>query len=371
MKNMLTWLWLLTKRLYKKPAFLAFLVLIPVVIFCYHGAMDGQSGVMTVALAQEGSDPLAAAIIEDLQADSSLLRYQLCSPEEARQLVAAGKVDAAWIFPADMEAQLQNFLEDPRQENACVTVLQREDNVAHRLARERLSGQLYHQLSERFYLQYLRSHYGLETLTDQELMAYYHNIQIDEGLFVYESVNGGSVPQVHYLMGPVRGILGVLAVLCGMAVAMYQVKDREKGTFAWLPPERRLLPEGATQLVAVMSVVLVAWVALAITGHSAGFFMELAVLVLYTLCVAAFGMLLGTLIGNVRVLGALMPLLAVVMLLVCPVFLDLGSLRLLQLLFPPTYYILGAYNPMYLLYMVLHTIVCLALCLLTEKLKKH
>ena len=53
------WFWLLTKRLYKKPAFLAILVLIPVLTFCYKAATQADSGVMTVALAQEGKDPLA------------------------------------------------------------------------------------------------------------------------------------------------------------------------------------------------------------------------------------------------------------------------------------------------------------------------
>ena len=107
MKKAGIWLWLLTKRLYQKPAFLAILVLIPVLTFCYQGATQGDSGIMTIALAREGNDPLAEAIIEDLTEESQLFRYQLCdSEEDARQLVIAGKVDAAWIFPADMEKKL-------------------------------------------------------------------------------------------------------------------------------------------------------------------------------------------------------------------------------------------------------------------------
>lgn len=372
MKKVGIWLWLLTKRLYKKPAFLAILVLIPVLTFCYRAATQADSGMMTVALAQEGNDPLATAILQELKDDSQVIRYQLCdSEEEARQLVTAGKVDAAWIFPEDMEERLQAFLADPGQENACVTVLQREENVAHMLARERLSGQVYHRLSEQFYLQYVRENYPMEQLSDEELLGYYDSIQMEGSLFAYESVGGGPVRSVHYLMGPVRGILGILAVLCGMAVAMYQLKDQQKGTFGWLPARKQLLPELASQLVAVGHVVLVSWIALALAGLSADFAGELAVLVLYTLCVAAFSMLLRSVLGSIRAIGVLMPLLAVLMLVVCPVFLDLGSLRLVQLLFPPTYYILGAYNPMYLVYMAAYTALCLGLCLLTERFHKR
>lgn len=371
MKRAFLWLWLLTKRLYKKPAFLAILVLIPVLTFCYQTTTQGQSGVMTVALAQEGEDVLAQKIIEDLSGSSPLITYRVCdSAAQAQLLVSTGKVDAAWIFPENMEAKFSAFLDDPDQDNALVQVVQREENVAHMLTRERLSGQVYHELSQRFYLAYMRQNYPELQLSDEKLLEYYDRIEMDGNLFAYESITGEAMLQVHYLLSPVRGMLAIVAVLCGMAAAMYQVKDRELGMFAWVPHRRQPVWELSCQLVAVGNVSVVSLVALMVAGLGGNVLAELASMVLYCLCVAVFCMLLRSVLRNVQALGILMPLLAVIMLLVCPVFVDLAKLRVFQFLLPPTYYLNAVYNPMYLVYMLIYTMVCGALYLLSEMLQK-
>ena len=368
MKKMMIWLWLLTKRLYKKPAFLALLVLIPVLIFCYKGAMQGQSGVMTIALAQEGNDPLATKMIEDLSQADQLFAYRLCgSQEEAQLLVETGKVDAAWIFPENMEQKIEAFLESPNEDHACVVVLRREENIAHRLAQERLSGQIYDQLSRQLYLRYMRENFPVEYMTDEQLLEGYDSIQPENGLFAYETLGGEPAADTHYLLTPVRGVLGVVGVLCALAAAMYYEKDKLNGTFGWLSLRRRPFCELASQAVANGNVMLVGAVALLLTGLDAGLGREVVLWILYSLCLCAFGMLVRALCRKISVIGVLMPLLAVVMLLVCPVFLDLAKLRLWQLLLPPTYYILGAYNSMYLLYMVLYSAVCFGVYSLLPK----
>ena len=88
MKLTARWLWMLTKRLYRRKTFLAVLALIPLLAVGYGLADFSDSGVLTVALAQEGQDPLAAQLILELEDDSQLVRYVSCqSAGEARQLV--------------------------------------------------------------------------------------------------------------------------------------------------------------------------------------------------------------------------------------------------------------------------------------------
>ena len=369
MKRMLVWLYLLTKRLYKKPVFLAILVLIPLLTVGYRAVTNQESGMITVALAQEGQDATAEKILQNLQGSSQVIRYRLCeTAEEAELLVTTGKVDAAWIFPEDMEEKMTAFMAD---REPFVRVLQREENVAHRLTRERLSGQVYHELSRIFYRQFIRENFPqFDAVSDEELMADYDSYRMDGQLFTYESISGEATPDTHYLLSPIRGILAVLAVLTGLAAAMYHQKDRSLGTFSWLSQWRRPLAELAGQILAVGNVLLVALVTLVITGLAENIFLELAVLVLFTLCTAAFCMLLGSVLNSVKALGAALPILSVVMLLVCPVFLDLAQLRIFQLLLPPTYYITAIYNPQYLGYMAIYTTVCIALYTLSEKLHR-
>ena len=360
MKKRLWTFWMLTKRLYKKPAFLTILLLIPVLTLCYRAAAGGESGMMTIALAQEGEDALAQSICSELEGSSQVILYRRCeSAQQARLLVTTGKVDAAWIFPENMEEAMAAFMEAPK-ETPIVQVLQREENVAHHLTHERLSGQVYHTLSRKIFLAYARTEFPeMDALTDEQLLEYYDQTQLEGQLFTYESVTGRALPQTHYLLAPVRGILGILAVLCGLAAAMYYRKDIRSGTFDLMP--QRMRP----------NVIAVSLITLLLTGLGGNVLLEIAVLVLYSLCVAVFSMLLRSVLDNEKLLGALLPLTAVISLLACPVFLDIPQLALLRYLLPPTYYISGIYEPVYLLYMLLHTVLCAAGYLLSEKLHKR
>lgn len=363
--KLVLWFGLLTKRLYKKLTFLAILLLIPALVLGYSVAAKGDSGMLSVALAQQNQDALAESLIAGFDDSSQLIRYVVCdSAQEAEDLVRSGKVDMAWIFLEDLEARLEAFLDQPAEKNAMVSVLVREDNVTLRLAREKLSGILYRQLSQRLYISFVRENVPeLAALSDEALMEYYRTRDITDDLFAFDETDPAmaSVQTVHYLTAPVRGLLAAVTLLCGLATAMYYIQDSRRGTFSWVSSRRRGTVELGCQLVSLTNVSAVVLIALALSGHAGSLWQELAAAALYCLCCAAFCMLLRRLCGRMQVLGTLLPLLMVVMLVVCPVFFDLGVLRSAQYLFPPTYYINAVYNTKYLWYMLAHTGVCFSL----------
>lgn len=373
MKRVFLWLWLLTKRLYKKPTFLVMLLLIPLLSFGYQSATKGDSGIVTILLTQEGSDPIADAIIDKLSQGDNLLHFQTCeNPEKATLLVQTGKADAAWIFPEDMLAHMDAFLEDPNESQPFIRVLQQEKNVSLMMSRERLSGELYHHMAQRFYLQYAREQFPeLAELTDEALMVYYDGIEMTDTLFVYENIQQQEITQVHYLLAPVRGLLGVVITLSGLATAIYYIKDQKRGTFSWIPSRKMPAAELGFQLVSVYHISLVALIALALTGLSESIWLELPVLLLYPVCVAAFCMMLRSLVGSIRGIGSLLPVLIVLMILVCPVFFDLARMLQIQFLLPPTYYINAVYNPLYLAFMAGYTAINFGLYWLFTKVFKR
>lgn len=373
MRNVLLWLWMLTKRLYKKPTFLVILLLIPCLCLAYGAMSREDSGVLTIALAQEAEDPISEEIFTQLQTDSRVFCYRICrTPQEAEELVKSGNADAAWIFPGSMQARIDAFLENPDGSTAFIRVVQREENVALMLTRERLTGALYHHIAQRYYISYVRAEFPeVAELSDEELMVYYNGVELTDQLFTYDSVANQTVRQDHYLLSPVRGLLAVVIMLCGLASAMYYIKDSASGTFGWLSLRVRPLAELGCQTVALLNVGIVALISLLFMGIAGSFLWEIVTLLLYALCVAAFCMMLRALFGSIRALGAAIPLLVVVSLLVCPVFFDLGALRAYQFLLPATYYINGAYNPLFLAYMGLYTLVCFGLYLLFSKVFKR
>lgn len=363
------WLWfrILCKRLYKKPVFLVLLALIPLLTWGYSRAAGEDSGMMTVLLAQESSDPLVDEIFSQLEGSSQLLRFEFCSsPAQARELMEHGKADAAWIFPGNLAEKLDAFVRRPTKRNAFITVLQREESITQMLTREKLGGVLYEEIAKRVYLQYIREKTpAIAEFSDEKLLEYFDNAYLSEQLFTFTSADGTKdAKATHYLLSPLRGLLAVIGLLCAMATAMYHVRDEEKGTFAWVRQSRRWVPELVGQLLCVGHINLVCLICLWICGLTGSFLTELAVLVLYSLCTGMFAMMLRRIFRDLRLLGVLLPLLTVGSLVLCPVFFDLGMMRKLQLLLPPTYFINSGSNPVFLLYMLGYTALCTSLYLL-------
>lgn len=363
------WCLLFLKRLYHKPIFLALLLLIPLLTFGYSSLSREDSGILTVAVAQKDSaDAFATKLIADLCESSQLIRFTLCeTAEEAEELVTYGKVDSAWIFDEDLENKVAAFVAKPERRNAFISVIEREQSMFLTLTREKLSGFVFTYLSPEFYLQYIRENLPqLKDMTDAELLQQYESVSLNDELFTYAARESAPKEQ-NYLLTPVRGLLAIVTILCGMAAAMFYVEDTQTGLFSRIPMKNLPAMELLCQLIAVGNVALVATVAMLISGLGADFLREIGLLLLFVPCVSLFCMLLRRILRGTIALGVAAPLIAIITLCACPVFLDLAQLRTFSLILPATYAIRGAYNPMYLLYMAIHTVICAGACFALEK----
>lgn len=333
MKKALLWLWMLTKRLYKKPTFLVILVLIPVLVLCYSASAGEDSGMLTVALASEdGSLPAFEA--------GQLLRIVECTPREAETLVRHGKADTAWVFCEDWAQKVTDFAASPKAENGFVTVLVREDSVALKLSREKLSGSMYAAISRQVAIDFVRQNVpGLAEVSDQSLLEYVDKTFAGNRLFDYGQA--GQAQQVHYLTAPLKGLLAVVVVLCGLASAMYWQEDLRRGTFGWLSGGKQGLAELGCQVVALINVGAVAVLALVLSGTAASPGREALAMGMLVVCVAATSAALRRLCGSTRALAVLLPPVVVITLVICPVFFDLAALRTVQKLLPVTHYLTG------------------------------
>ena len=351
-QKLLLWFAMLSKRLYKKPTFLVLILLIPILLFGYMAIADGESGMMTVGLVSQEEDPITREIFTDLKQEEKMLSFQIFETvQEAELLLESGKLDAVWIFPGNMAEKIDAFARKPTASNAFIKVLEREGNVATVLVREKLSGGIYPYLSQRIYIHSLREVAPeLSELSDDELLEYYMATDLTVDLFDFEG-SAAQSKETSYLLSPVRGLLGVLILLCSLATAMYYIRDKENGTFAWVSKRWQFLPELGCHLASSLHVSAVCLICLVIGGLAGNIWTELLVLLMYSLCCSVFAMALRQLFGSLRSLGTLLPLVMVMSLAICPVFFDLGVLRQAQYALPPTYYINAVYNSRYLLYM--------------------
>lgn len=375
MKKMFIWLWLFTKRLYKKPTFLVLLALIPLLVLGYSTVARQDSGVVSIALASyDNEDRLTNAIMDDL-GESKLISFHRCdTPEKAMQLLETGRVDAAWIFPAKLVDKFCKFINSPFNPSF-IKVVERQSTIPLKLAREKLSGAVFAHCTPQLYLNYIRREIPqLKNVADEELLKHYEAIKVDGRLFEFSFMDGTNADELleksSYMTAPVRGLLAVVVVLCGLAGAMYAMQDEKRGTFAWLPERKRPFAELAGELICTANASVAMVIALALFGVTEHWLREAVNLLLFILAVCAFSMLVSRLCVSLRVLCTAAPVLLVTMIAICPVLFDLGQFYQLQLLFPPTYYINAVYSNQYLLWMAFYALICFALCFGIDKLRK-
>lgn len=371
MKKALKWLYMLNKRLYKKATFIIILALLLVSVVVFVDASKADSGFVHVVLAQTNkNDKISSEIVKSLLNEESLALFTVAeTPEAAINAVKSGQADTAWIFPENM-GSLSDF---PLGKSGIIRVVEREQNVFLRLAREKLNAVIFKYSARAFFLSYADAKLPtLSGFSDEELLSYFENAKIDEELFIFENpVNKAETKNASdYLAAPLRGLLGVITVLGGMAGLLYYMNDEEKRQFSNISKRGQSFIAFASVGTATLNISAVAMLALWASGLYRVTLTEIACTLTFALCTASFLMVLKEVFGNIKVFAAVIPAIITIMCAVCPVFFNLKALRLYSFIFPPTYYINCAGNEMYLVYMLAYSAAALTIAFLIRTLKK-
>jgi hypothetical protein len=166
---------------------------------------------------------------------------------------------------------------------------------------------------------------------------------------------------VGFLTSPLRGFLAIMVVLGGVAVAMFYMHDEERGTFDRFPRGTGFSFSVAYHSSAVVMVSAVMLAAVLIMRASRGVGYEVLVLAIYSAAVLGFCMCLRIVVCDVRIFGALAPILIIVMVVISPILYPAPSLLPIQLLVPPYYYLCALTKVAFLWYMLAYAVFTLAL----------
>lgn len=346
LRRFFLWYWLMTKRLLKKPSYLVLLLAVPLLTVALTLAAQKDVGFITVALAGGEGDPVAMSAKAELLQSYGLLRCVDCAgPEEAVELVKTAQADAAWIFRDDTREELRRVVTSSGSRGA-VLVVEREETVFLRLAREELASLLYPTASRMLFREHLASVSGDTPLPEDEILdSYYSILSSDQQVLIF-TYDDGQVqePTRDFLTNPLRGLLSLLVVLAGLASCMFYYAEEEAESFLRVRgPAGRLLPL-LCHVCAMVPVALAALAAMAFSGMIRSFGMELFLSALLCLSAAGFCEALRRLCRRQEGLGALLPILMMVMLVLSPIFLHFKQFAILRSLLPPVYYLFGAYR---------------------------
>ena len=302
---------------------------------------NGASGASSENGASEKTEiPGVHNVLDRLKKQSAVIRFlESSSAEEAKETVLRGKADAAWIFAPDYEERVREIASGtPR---VLVDIYTKEDTVFMRLAREKLFAALYPDLSAQIFREFIRRTAGE---IPEEDFEYYYNMQAAEGSLVRFALADSPDPsgdeiEGDYLLFPVRGLLSILIFAAGMAGAIFYARDEKNSCFVWLPQKMRhgmLLSYIGS---AVFWTSLASYLAMLFTGTARLTIRELVLLFLYGTAVTALCSILRRILRDAGTLAVFLPVSVLLVLGLCPVFLNFKTFRVLSRLLPAFHYL--------------------------------
>ena len=377
-KRVFVWYFMLKKRLLKKVGFAALLFLVPILAFAMSVAAKGESGVVSIALAAEDpSDKAASWVINSLTEEDSAILFTVCeTPEKAEETVAYGKADAAWIICEGLEEKARLYAETRDKDIKLAKLIQREENVFLKMSAEKLYGKLYRFVAYPIYEDFVSDYFGGDVDSD-DLKKFSKAAAFDGSIVEFRALSGDAYAEdasFDILASPLRGLIMIVVIVCGMASEMFLQSDKRDGSFSRIPQKYRVLVSAGSDGAALTLAAAAAFVSLIFTGDAElsvkGVLWEALVLFVYVLSCVPFCVLLGRILKSPAAVGAAIPVISGVMLIACPIFLDIASLGFLRYLFPPFYYLGALHHPMYLLYALIYTAVLIVIVYAGELFQK-
>ncbi len=360
-KNLFTWYCMFTKRIFHKYSFIMILLLIPLSIPAAKIAITQEdSGIMNIALYAEGeNNPAAHDIINKLTASDSVLRFTVFKTyEKAENAVLKKDVDCAWIFPENTKQKISDYVSD-NPTKPIVKVIVTEENTMTRLSNEKLYSVLFQHISYETYKDFLFKHDIISENTSDDIILSHYNKYIYEDSLVEIQKMDSDVEignSENYLLTPIRGILAILIMLCGFASAMYFLSDQAEGKYDWLSYRKKLAPAFGSCLSAIATSSVAVLIALYLSGMFTKAYLEITAMILYALSATGFCLILCILFRSAGRLGACIPFLTIVMLVLCPIFFSINYLEEIRMLLPPWYYLNAVTDSGYIAKMAMYSV---------------
>lgn len=353
MKKSVLMFYLLCKRQLKQPVLVLLLISMPIMGLIFRAIPSmHEGGIPSVALYAQSSNETANAVIEHIISNNDGIHfYRADSVDELESAVIAKDAQCGFIFDDNMK---DNILDN--KANDSVTLVSNGGDSVTGTVTQIVFSSIMTVLTKDISIKYMEEHDFFNKIRWPLAMEYF-NSQFDT---IYAS---GSSLQINFKTLitdssseydtidmksqnstlPVRPLVGVLIfVACILGVHKW-LSDRESGVF--IPMSRSTVM--ASRFLYVIVSVLLFSISGVITVVLSGFALsasdEIMLTFLSIVANVIFGVLLTFIIKKSRTIIALLPVLIICSLLICPVFTDIGIymplIRLVNKFLPPTYFI--------------------------------
>lgn len=360
-KKFFTWILIFQKRILKKPMFTITLFLIPallILLFSFHKTSDSLINVGLYA----PNDYVSKSIIQDLlvSSNSVISFYQCDSEAQLKNDVLKGTAECGYLFPDNFDSALTAYLDE--KEDGIITVLSKEESISTKIVNEILCGKIFSKMTYPILEKFVESQHPekLSPSGSQQMQSVFAEYCTPQLFLTFEYADGAKNEflndnKANYYMLPVRGILSVLILVSAISGILMLSSDNKKGTWNLIKIFRRPIFHYFYIFMTILPVTLLSLLAIFVTGTGTTLWYELVLIIIYACFICGFSNLLRGLIRNIYILYGLLPVLVLISLVLCPVFIDLGSMVpgiiIIRIFLPTSYYLEAVYNPVLMLKM--------------------
>lgn len=381
MKTYFIWLRLLMKRMLKKPAFMLFLLILPLMSFLIDRLGQGESEGMLVGIClvaedgeieteEQGTEAAEGNMRQEflsvLQEQEGILQFQIYEEESKMQnAVETGEVDCGVL----LRENLWDGLDTGAWQDTITLYATSSSNMTE-IVKEKIASVVFTLYSEKNYVNYVAQSEAFaaaeETSARADIVSFakaaYETHLLDGSTFAFQyrgdSGNNSLMPDElpeRTSTFRLRGILAVCIFLSGLCGLLTDWKDREEKRFVrFAPPVLTTmvniwLPTIYTSVVALFSLLLTGQAVFSgdsgrMAGLLTGLGKEIGALVFYQFLIVLYCSIIRVVLKKQEMIAAAIPLLTLASIVCCPVWIRLAVylpfFRVLEKFFPVTYYLL-------------------------------
>lgn len=362
MRKFIIWFVLFQKRILRKPMFQITLLLIPLLIFLLYSFAKDNNALIDVAIFTEDENGYAEDFVENLVNDSTdVVSFYICENEDQlRRDVLMEKVECGYIIPPEIDKLVNEFYRDGDMQNSSldgiVKVITRNSSVSVKVVNEIVLGEMFSCAAFSILDDFMHEkHFNdmSENDANSKLKGYFNNNRHRHMMFAFEYADGSDNIMLNqsgsnYYMLPVRGMLSVLILVASMSGVIMLDGDDKKGTWGRIRVVKRPFFNYLYILLSVFPVAFCSLIAIFLTGLSTDFVREMLIMSTYMFLAAGFANFIYVFIKSIYVYCTLIPILVVVSLIVCPVFVDFGDIvkpvKFIRSILPTAYYLQSVYS---------------------------
>lgn len=340
MKRFFTWLWLLSKRQLKSIFFLIILLLIPICGLLLKQVSDSMEASVFIGIADSDKTPLSEKFTDNLNKTKGIINFVIYTDtDKMSEDILSGNLQCGYEILESFETRLsKNIYSD------LLEVYSSPNSPVILLSNEIMFSKVFAELGYYTFIDDMTDSNVFTNISDEDLVAlqqaYEKELKGGETFsFNYSSINGkyvssGNIDVLDYIKTPIRGIVAVFIFMAGLAGGFTYLKDKNNGVKVKMCVFDIAIPVLFSTASGFASILL--------AGINEAILKEAIALICYSLVVILFVYILSKLISNNAIYCSTIPIFALGSLVCCPIFVNLKTfiplMKLIQLLFMPTYY---------------------------------